>query len=234
MDDSTIPPPSESASPAHADPLQLIDPVPLIPRTRSGRKPLPDANAICRFTVPEVAPPYDDSTGRRATSRRRLAVVPGTVDELTGTAGSGRQPAPPGAVRPTRTETGPGGATCPPHPNAWPSRFAQVLAETLAGSRPASQIVPWTTLQTRRRISQLGPILGASHRPRVKRVIVTSPARGVLEMTVVISIGDHVRAVAVRLERARPGDGQARSAAPADGGYRRSQSDWLCTEIEAA
>src|SRR6266849_1187521 len=231
MPDSTAPPPSVPASPTYPDP------VPLIPRTRSGRKPLPDAQAISRFTVPEIAPPYDDAAARRAASRRRLAVVPAADGDIPDARGPRRRAAPPGAIRAAetaRTTPGPGGESRPPQPNPWPSRFAQVLAETLAGSRPASQIVPWTTQQTRQRISQLGPMLGASHRPRVRRVIVPSPAGGVLEMTVIVAVGDHVRAVAVRLERARPGAGQARSAAPGHGGYRRSQSDWLCTAIEAA
>jgi hypothetical protein len=118
--------------------------------------------------------------------------------------------------------------------NAWPSRFAQVLAETLAGSRPASQIVPWTTQQTRRQISQLAPMLGASQRPRVRRVIVTSPTGGVLEMTVIVAVGDHVRAVAVRLERARPSAHPAGSVPGPHDRYRRRQGDWLCTAIEAA
>ncbi len=96
----------------------------------------------------------------------------------------------------------------------WPSQFAQVLSETLAGSRPASQLTPWTTEQARKRISQLGPMLaprGAPggrpprtampRRPRVRRVIVTSPADGVLEMTVIVDTGSRARALAVRLER---------------------------------
>jgi hypothetical protein len=128
-----------------------------------------------------------------------------------------------------------------------------VLAETLAGSRPADQITPWTTEQARRRISQLGPMLATAHRPRVRRVIVSSPASGVLEMTVIVGLGSHVRAVAVRLERASgqpPGEpsalGGSRNAQPARtdrayrpdsrGAYRRpaGSAEWLCTAIEAA
>jgi hypothetical protein len=119
-------------------------------------------------------------------------------------------------------------------PAGWPSRFAQVLAETLAGSRPASQIVPWTTQQTRRRISQLGPKLSAGQRPRVRRVIVTSPAGGVLEMTVIVAVGDHLRAVAVRMEQTPAAAGQAPPATRHRDAYRRNRSDWLCTAIEAA
>ncbi len=119
-----------------------------------------------------------------------------------------------------------------------------MLAETLAGSRPADQIVPWTTEQARRRISQLGPMLAAAHRPRVRRVIVSSPASGVLEMTVILALGAHVRAVAVRLERAdtRPrgwspvrgetGNTRPGPAPPTAG--QRAQRAWLCTAIEAA
>jgi hypothetical protein len=119
-------------------------------------------------------------------------------------------------------------------PGEWPSRFAQVLAETLAGSRPASQIVPWTTQQTRRRISQLGPMLGSAHRPRVRRVIVTSPAGGVLEMTVVVAVGDQVRAVAVRMEQQPAVATQARMTTQPRDAYQRLRSEWLCTAIEAA
>src|SRR5579859_1032814 len=260
MSDSTAPGPLTPASPTGPEP------VPLIPRpgssrpesgrgrptrARSGRRPLPDAQAICRFTVPEVAPPYDDA-GTGTERRLRLAGTPpareaaardATVGRpstaaFRGTRSADRVPAArqPGSQLPTADSVPharPLGSQ-PPPANAWPSRFAQVLAETLAGSRPASQIAPWTTQQTRRQIGQLGPMLGASHRPRVKRVIVTSPAGGVLEMSVVVAVGDQVRAVAVRLERARPAADPAPAATPSQGGYRRSQGDWLCTAIEAA
>ncbi len=166
-------------------------------RPKSGRRPLPDAQAICSFRVPEIAPPYDDAAATRnparPTARRRLTSIPAPPQPRE----TQPQRAQPHGTQPDRTQ--------PPQTGAWPSQFAQVLAETLVGSRPASQMVPWTTEQTRRRISKLGPMLATAHQPRVRRVIVTSPASGVLEMTVILALGDHVRAVAVRLERARPG-----------------------------
>jgi hypothetical protein len=135
----------------------------------------------------------------------------------------------------------------------WPNQFAQALAETLAGSRPPSQLAPWTTQQTRRRISQLGPSMSTAHRPRVRRVIITSPTAGVLEMTVIVGLGPRVRAVAVRLERTPPtppGDssgGRAaglQTAVPGpqaalgrDQSRRAAQAEspgWICTAIEAA
>jgi len=122
-----------------------------------------------------------------------------------------------------RGPSAPSGGSRPPDPAAaWPSQFAQVLAETLAGSRPAQQLTPWTTEQTRRRIRQLGPMLATDQRPRVRRVMTSAPAPGVLEMTAVVGFGPRVRALAVRLEheQARP--------------YRQGGNRWCCTAIESA
>ncbi len=109
----------------------------------------------------------------------------------------------------------------------WPSRFAQVLTETLAGSRPQRQITPWTTDRARRLIRQLGPMLAAGTAPRVRRVVATRPAPGVVEMTVIVGCGPRVRALAVRLERDEP-----HRADP--GGRHPKAARWVCTAIEAA
>lgn len=129
----------------------------------------------------------------------------------------------------------------------WPSHFAQALAEALGGTRPATQLVPWTTIQTRKRINQLSPRLATSQRPRLRRLIVTSPAADVLEMALVISFGPRVRAVAVRLERGGPARVADPSCAdPSDVGRpagprptqppgRPGRADrWYCTAVEAA
>ena len=241
-----MPEPTEPATTAPALPENAI-PVPLIPpaacppggrpaavrpaggRPRAnpgtgGRRPLPDAQAICRFTVPEIAPPYDDSAPARRPSR-------GTGrGDLTGLPAGQRSARAdlPSRDRDSQLPPGQAAPSQPPEAGPWPSRFAQVLAETLAGSRPADQITPWTTEHARRRISQLGPMLATEHRPQVRRVIVSSPASGILEMTVIVGLGSHVRAVAVRLERAsvRPpgeppahnGTRPAQAAQPAEAG----------------
>jgi hypothetical protein len=119
---------------------------------------------------------------------------------------------------------------------AWPNLFAQVLAETLAGSRPARQLSAWTTQQARSRIRRLGPLLRVDREPhaagsgsfatggkrpmggcepRVRRVVASMPSADVVEMAVVVRFGPRVRALAVRLERP---EGR----------------DWICTAIEAA
>lgn len=216
---------------------------PRVNRRAVPRRPLPDAVAIRSVIVPDPAPPYD-AAGARAPRR---------------TAPAGRRQPKPGSCQGTRTrltvvsggaEAGTDQAGSParaPAAGTWPSQFAQVLAETLAGTRPPEQIMPWTTEQTRKRISQLGPLLATAHRPRVRRVIVTSPARGVLEMTVIVGLGASVRALAVRLERSLPsGPGAAAKTGQLPSGGTpgtpaaaanpvvAAPGQWLCTAVEAA
>jgi hypothetical protein len=79
-------------------------------------------------------------------------------------------------------------------------------------------------------------MLAAVRQPRVRRVLVTSPVQGVLEMTVIVEVGSRSRAVAVRLERSSPADEDA-SFPTADQPSPRARArpaGWLCTAIEAA
>jgi hypothetical protein len=101
-----------------------------------------------------------------------------------------------------------------------------VLVETLAGSRPPRQMTTWTTERTRARIQRLGPMLAAGQRPQLRRVVAFRPASGVIEMTVVVSFGSRVRALAVRLEHTPPP-----RALP---GHQPRRPRWLCTDVEAA
>jgi hypothetical protein len=94
-----------------------------------------------------------------------------------------------------------------------------VLAETLAGARSSHQMTPWTTERARGHIRRLGPLLSASQQPRIRRVVASEPAHGVVELTVVVNFGPRVRALAVRLEHAERG---------------ATGPSWLCTAIEAA
>ncbi len=152
---------------------------------------VPPANVTIRIAaVPDPAPPYDDGEASGTGGAIPLAPAADPLQEA--------------ALEVTRPLTTRSAAASRSPSGHWPSQFAQVLAETLAGSRPASQLAPWTTDRSRRRISQLGSVLATPHRPRVRRVIVTSPASGVLEMTIIAVFGNRVRALAVRLERAVP------------------------------
>ena len=98
--------------------------------------------------------------------------------------------------------------------------------ETLAGSRPPRQISSWATDRARARIQRLGPMLAAGQRPQLRRVVAFRPASDVIEMTVVVSFGPRVRALAIRLEHSPPP-----RALP---GRQPRRSRWLCTEVEAA
>ena len=220
--------------------------LPLVPglgRPPTRQRPLPDAAAVRRVSIPDCAPPYDDApavpgpprrltlaTAPRAVTPRRARPEPGPSGSPSSRGDgsrSGRRALPepeprrvppePGSPRPGRTTAAEGG---------WPNQFAQVLAETLAGSRPEGQIVPWTTDQARRRIRQLGPRLAADVQPRVRRVVTSQPAAGVVEMAVVVGFGPRIRALAVRLERDGPHGATARHPA--------QPARWVCTAIEAA
>jgi Family of unknown function (DUF6459) len=181
--------------------------VPMLP-TRwpapGRRAPLPDPVAMRRTKIPDTAPPYDDEAAAEeaAAPGQAPAAPPG--------------PGGPDSGGPSGPDRGPGGSATQGH-GTWPSQFAQVLAETLAGSRPARQLTPWTTEQTRQRIRQLGPLLSSGQQPRIRRIMTSAPCQDVLELTAVVGFGPRVRVLAVRLERAQ------------DACQR-----WRCTAIESA
>jgi hypothetical protein len=194
------------------------------------RRPLPDPAAVRLVTVPLAAPPFDDAVPSEPE-------WPGSPDEEP-TESEDELTWPRGELTPmvNATPAHASGNRAADEAAGWPTRFAQVLAETLAGARPPSQLTPWTTEQARKRISQLSAGLAASYQPRVKRVIVRSPADGVLEIAVIFWLGTRARALAIRLESTEP--------APPDAGHpdRPTAAEaptpqrprWQCTAIEAA
>jgi len=160
-------------------------------------------SAIHRLTVPDFAPPFDDEPASSAPADGPEPAEPlASPAEPESDQGEGSPS--------SRNPRGDGGG-------GWPSQFAQVLAETLAGSRPASQLTPWTTEETRRRIRQLGPLLATGQRPRVRKIMTSAPRADVLEMTAVVGFGPRVRVLALRLERAQ-----------------EVRQHWRCTAIESA
>lgn len=209
-------------------------------RPPGRRAPLPDPIAIRRVRVPDCLPPCEGETAAAAPD---LRAMPGTAARdlqpaAEQTAGHQDDEQPPGApgARPGLT------GRAVPGTGGWPGRFAQALAETLAGSRPAQQLAPWTTEHTRQRIRELGPMLATGQRPRVRRVMTSAPAADVLEVTAVVGFGARVRVLAVRLERtAGPARGSTGSpgTAPAStvtGSSRpgRTGPGWQCTALESA
>jgi hypothetical protein len=211
---------------------ELPVPPPVVPippglrRPARRQAPLPDPMAVRRLAIPDFAPPFEGEEPGPAGPARADQGEPGEDGPSGPGAGSGDSGRGPSGHGPSGRGPGSPGKGGPDGPDApgpagggaggWPSQFAQVLAETLAGSRPAQQLVPWTTEETRRRIRQLGPILATRERPRVRRVITSAPAADVLEMTAVVGFGPRVRVLALRLERPE------------------SRERWRCTVIESA
>jgi len=215
------------------------------PKAPGGRRPLPDPAAIQLFLVPESAPPYDEDLPSGETGGGRLPAGPPRGEEpwvrgdgrLAGHPPHGTEPwdrgggEPGGRPASGTTRSAPRPAAVPGVPPGWQNRFAQVLAETLAGARPPRQIVPWTTEETLRRIQRLRPRLASEQRPRVRRVLTSLPAPDVMEMAVVVGFGPRVKALAVRLEHTAPRPAALPAAGTAGG---RAATRWVCTAVEAA
>ena len=148
------------------------------PNAPGGRRPLPDLAAIRLCRVPDSAPPYDEDVAAGEPGGGRLPAWPPHGAELQGRGGgrpaglrgrgaaghapgpAGRAPAAPAEDRGTPAARR-AAAAAPRAPPGWQSRFAQALAETLAGSRPPRQMVPWTTEEALDRIQRLGPQLAS-------------------------------------------------------------------------
>ena len=197
---------------------------PARPRPPAGPRPLPDPAAVRLCLIPDSAPPYDAEVAAAGPPGR--AADPGAINREPH---SSRPGAPgwadaPGPVGPPNAPGPPGPPKPPAPPPSWPGQFAQVLAETLAGSRPPRQLVPWTTERARDRIRRLGPLFSAGPQPRVRRVVTCHPTADAMEMAVVVGLGKRVHALAVRLER---GGGQAAGRAAPPG-------RWLCVDVQAA
>jgi len=196
---------------------------PHVPSKHEGEHRARSVVTIRELVVPQTAPPYDDEM-------HGSPPVPGAA--LEGNAGRSG----PAAVATLETTDGQDrpsqisadNARPPrqtdrklPDPDGWPRQFAQILAETLAGVRPAQQLTPWTSEQARRQIRHLGPLLASGQRPRVRRIMTSAPASDALEMTAVVACGERVRVLAVRLERVRASAG-------------RPAGSWYCTAVESA
>lgn len=162
-------------------------------------------------SVPESGPPMDGDA-RRADAARFAGIT------LSGSgAGSPLRGCPgPDAAAGRLEPAGGGQATAP---DEWPQRFARMVTEALAGSRPTRQVLPWTTRRARSQLQRMRPGFGGGQRPRIVRILSTRPASDVIEMSVIAGFGSRTRALALRLERT-PG--------------AQCGTGWICTDIEAA
>lgn len=91
-----------------------------------------------------------------------------------------------------------------PDPHAFTMQFAQALVEVMAGSRPAPQVVRWTTPEVyavlaRRSLVAARRGRSSARRAVVRRVRICEPADGVVEACAVVVHHDRVRAMAMRM-----------------------------------
>jgi len=117
-------------------------------------------------------------------------VAPAEADEVLDEAEFGPQPTPRAAL---------------PEPRTWAGRFVQAVVEVLAGDRPVSQLVRWTTTEVYddvacRITSGARPGSPTPARAVVRSVHVTEPADGVAEVSALVRRGIRCTAVALRLE----------------------------------
>ena len=130
------------------------------------------------------------------------------------------QPAAPVAAGPPRSPATEQGPALPPPATeqgpALPRQFAVLLAEVLAGVRPARQITPWLSQRGSLHLRRLMPLFKSEQQPKVLRVLTTRPAPTVIEMTMILVTGSRPRALAIRLE------------------YDLRQQHWHCTDLESA
>ena len=192
--------------------------------TAPGRRTPPESPASSELrliTVPAGWPPYDCETHGAACPVARAAAL--TKPHI-----SHQAPPPAGPPRPTAPSLAPGQSTAGQgtagQATALPRKFAQVIVEILAGSRPLRQTVGWTTDRVRAQIGDLTQVLASDQRPRIRRVVTSQPAASVVEMTVVVTFGARSRALAMRFEHM-----PARQPRP---GLPARPARWLCTELE--
>jgi hypothetical protein len=202
--------------------------------TGSGQRTPPESPASSELrliTVPAGWPPYDCETHGAACPVARAAAL--TKPHI-----SHQAPAPAGPPRPTAPPLAPdqssagqssagqgsAGQSSAGQTTALPRKFAQVIVEILAGSRPLRQTVGWTTDRVRAQIGDLTQVLASDQRPRLRRVVTSQPAASVVEMTVVVTFGARSRALAMRFEHV-----PARQPRP---GLPARPARWLCTELE--
>jgi uncharacterized protein DUF6459 len=161
-------------------------------------------------SVPDTSPPYDCEVHGTAC---QAPLAPSYPDSLAVAATAPVLPVP-----------GPQDSSARCTVAIWPRQFAQAVVETLAGTRPVRQILPWSTERAQAHIRALAPVLRTDTGARIQRVLASQPIPTVVEVTVIAGFGVRTRAVAIRFEHV-----PERKAAP---GLPTRPARWICTDIE--
>jgi hypothetical protein len=183
----------------------------------------------CLVPVPDTAPPYDcDIHGTTCQTPEPAGGGPVAADAAVPVVGAAGVVGTAAGV--AGVAAGVAGVAAAPSlvsscaGPAWPTQFAQAIVETLAGTRPIRQIIPWATERAQAHIRGLCPTFRTDNRPRIQRVLSSSPSATVVEATVIASFGPRTRALAMRFEHI-----PARQPAL---GVAARPARWLCTDIE--
>jgi Family of unknown function (DUF6459) len=173
--------------------------------------------ALRRLPVPTSEPPYDDESSGGPAAPGDPAAVQGTL-ALAFVLPNGMPAAPlapPGLRLVPRPEAEddadvvdfgpqPTPTTALPPARGWAGRFTQAVVEVLAGDRPLTQLVRWTTTGVYDDVATLivGPGAGPAGACRgvVHSVHVSQPADGVAEVAAMVRRGARSTAVALRME----------------------------------
>jgi uncharacterized protein DUF6459 len=187
------------------------------PVTPTGTRSMP----LRRLPVPAAEPPYDDEVGRppgRQIGMPPPGAVQGTLalSFVLPTGLPALPVAPPGLRLVDVTEAAeeldevefgpqPTPRVALPEPRQWAGRFVQAVVEVLAGDRPLSQLVRWTTAEVYDEVSARVVPSGPPGAPTparalVRSVHVTEPSDGVAEVAASVRRGRRCTAVALRLE----------------------------------
>jgi Family of unknown function (DUF6459) len=177
----------------------------------------PRLNSLRQLPLPRCEPPYDDelspAPSQWPTERRVSLGVQGTLAlAFVLPSGLPAVPEPPIDLhlvtdpdRPDEFGPLPTRRAALPAPRTWAGRVVQAIVEVLAGVRPATQLVRWTTDEVYEEIS--ARVLAGSYSnpdgpPRgvVSSLHVSEPADGVAEVCALVRRGTRSTAVALRLE----------------------------------
>lgn len=178
--------------------------------------------------APASEPPYEDDGAHSAPEWPRPTPNPsrgvqGTLAlSFSLPSGAPATPHPPASLRLVQSSHGdappPEPGTHPPE-RPWACRFVQALIEVLAGARPVTQLLHWTSPEVYERVRRRAAVPGGwSPNPNVRRrarlhsVRLSRPRGNIMEVCAVVRGGGRARAIALRLEEA--------------GGH------WRCTQLE--
>jgi hypothetical protein len=179
----------------------------------------PPPSPLRRLPMPCCEPPYDDELGRvpagwPSAERGAAHGIQGTLAlAFVLPSGLPAVPEPPPELRLVTDDPDaldefgprPTSRAALPAPRTWAGRVVQAIVEVLAGVRPATQLVRWTTEEVYEQISARvlavhgfdgdGPPRGV-----VRSLHVSEPADGVAEVCALVRRGARSTAVALRLE----------------------------------